>query len=113
MIRRGTAYGSALPDGVMEDDGVDRGIMFAFVGANIGRQFEFVQKEWVNASDFFSGPAERDPVVGASIGGAFTIPRRPIRRQLHALPRFVITRGGEYCFLPSLRALRWLSELSP
>jgi Dyp-type peroxidase family len=112
MIRRGTAYGSALPDGVMEDDGVDRGIMFAFVGANLGRQFEFVQKEWVNASDFFSGPAEKDPVVGASIGGNFTIPRRPIRRQLHALPRFVITRGGEYCFLPSLSALRWLSNLS-
>jgi Dyp-type peroxidase family len=111
MIRRGTGYGPALPDGVMEDDGADRGIMFAFVGANLGRQFEFVQKEWVNASDFFSGPLEKDPVIGSSDGGAFTIPRRPIRRQLQGLPRFVITRGGEYCFLPGLRALRWLGEL--
>lgn len=111
MIRRGTAYGTALPDGVLDDDGVDRGIIFTFVGANIGRQFEFVQKEWVNASDFFSGPDEKDPVIGASVGGAFTIPRRPIRRQLKALPRFVVTRGGEYCFLPGLRALRWLGEL--
>jgi Dyp-type peroxidase family len=111
MIRRGTAYGPALPDGVTEDDGADRGIMFAFVGANLGRQFEFVQKEWVNASDFFSGPAEKDPVIGTSDGGAFTIPRRPIRRQLQGLPRFVVTRGGEYGFLPGLRALRWLGEL--
>jgi hypothetical protein len=23
----------------------------------------------------------------------------------------VITRGGEYCFAPGLRALRWLAEL--
>ena len=23
----------------------------------------------------------------------------------------VVTRGGEYCFAPGLRALRWLAEL--
>jgi hypothetical protein len=27
------------------------------------------------------------------------------------VPPFVVTRGGEYCFAPGLRALRWLSEL--
>jgi Dyp-type peroxidase family len=43
MIRRGTAYGTLLPEGVVEDDDEDRGLMFAFVGAHIGRQFEFVQ----------------------------------------------------------------------
>jgi hypothetical protein len=41
----------------------------------------------------------------------FTIPRRPIRRRLESLPPFVVTRGGEYCFAPGLRALRWLAEL--
>jgi len=45
MIRRGTAYGPVLAAGVMEDDALDRGLMFAFVGANLGRQFEFVQSE--------------------------------------------------------------------
>lgn len=38
MIRRGTSYGPELPDGVLEDDGMDRGLMFAFVGANLGRR---------------------------------------------------------------------------
>jgi hypothetical protein len=27
------------------------------------------------------------------------------------VPPFVITRGGEYCFAPGLRALRWLADL--
>ena len=96
----------------MEDDGVDRGLMFAFVGAHLGRQFEFVQAEWMNDSSFFGGNSEHDPIAGANdAAGTFDIPKRPLRRKLHGLPRFVVTRGGEYCFLPGLRALRWLGEL--
>lgn len=111
MIRRGTAYGPPLPEGVLVDDGVDRGLMFAFVGADLARQFEFVQKEWVNKSDFFGGTDERDPIVGANDTAAYNIPRRPLKRQLKGLPRFVVTRGGEYAFMPSLHALRWLADL--
>jgi deferrochelatase/peroxidase EfeB len=114
MIRRGTAYGPPLPPGVLDDDRAERGLMFAFVGAHLGRQFEFVQSEWVNDSKFFGGTTERDPICGAgNESGTFSIPRRPIRQRLAALPRFVVTRGGEYCFLPSLSALRWLSTLQP
>src|SRR5215217_5138573 len=88
MIRRGTSYGPMLPKGVREDDGEDRGGIF--IGA----------------------PVEKDPLVGPNDGsGMFTIPQRPIRRRLPNLPPFVVTRGGEYCFVPGLRALRWLAEL--
>jgi len=114
MIRRGTAYGPVLPEGVMEDDRLDRGLMFAFVGAHLGRQFEFVQSEWMNDSAFFGGDSEsvKDPVAGANAGtGTFDVPRRPLRLRLKGLPRFVVTRGGEYCFLPGIRALRWLADL--
>jgi Dyp-type peroxidase family len=112
MIRRGTSYGPLLPEGMMEDDGKDRGLMFAFVGANLGRQFEFVQSEWMNDGAFFGGGATKDPVAGAADGGGvFDIPKRPLRMRLKGLPQFVVTRGGEYCFLPSLSALRWLGEL--
>jgi Dyp-type peroxidase family len=112
MIRRGTSYGPELPEGVLDDDGVDRGLMFAFVGAHLGRQFEFVQAEWMNASSFFGGANGNDPVAGANNGNSmFDIPKRPLRRRLQGLPRFVITRGGEYCFMPGLRALRWLAAL--
>ena len=113
MIRRGTSYGPPLPEGVLEDDGVDRGLMFAFVGAHLGRQFEFVQSEWMNDSAFFGGSPGRDPVSGAANGnGTFDIPKRPLRQRLQGLPRFVVTRGGEYCFMPGLRALEWLGNLT-
>jgi Dyp-type peroxidase family len=112
MIRRGTAYGPVLPEGVLEDDGVDRGLMFAFVGAHLGRQFEFVQSQWINDGVFFGAGNAKDPVVGSNDGtGSFTVPRRPVRRRLQGLHRFVVTRGGEYCFMPGLRAMRWLADL--
>jgi deferrochelatase/peroxidase EfeB len=112
MIRRGTAYGPPLPEGATEDDGRDRGLMFAFVGANLARQFEFVQSEWMNDGAFFGGGDHQDPVAGSADGeGVFDAPRRPLRRRVVGLPRFVVTRGGEYAFLPGLRALRWLADL--
>lgn len=112
MIRRGTAYGPLLREGVIEDDGADRGLIFAFVGAHPGRQFEFVQSQWINDAVFFGAGEAKDPIVGSNDeGGDFTVPRRPVRRRLQGLPRFVVTRGGEYGFMPGLRALRWLAEL--
>ena len=112
MVRRGTAYGPLLPDGELDDDGADRGLMFAFVGAHLKRQFEFVQSEWISGGEFLGLGDAKDPVVGPADGaGSFSIPRRPVPRRLHGLSRFVVTRGGEYCFMPSLRALAWLAAL--
>ena len=55
------------------------------------------------------GPARR---AEGRDRAASPIPQRPIRRRLQELPPFVVTRGGEYCFAPGLRALRWLGELT-
>ena len=43
FIRRGTNYGPALPEGVMEDDGQERGGIFLLIGSYLDRQFEFIQ----------------------------------------------------------------------
>jgi Dyp-type peroxidase family len=110
MIRRGTAYGPELPEGVLEDDGADRGLIFAFVGTQLGRQFEFVQTEWVNGGEFLGLGDAKDPITGPNDNGSFSYPQRPIPRRLHGISRFVVTRGGEYCFMPGLRALRWLAD---
>ena len=84
--------------------------MFAFVGAHLGRQFEFVQNQWINDGIFFGAGQDKDPIAG-STDINFTVPRKPVRKRLQGIPRFVVTRGGEYCFMPGLRALRWLAEL--
>jgi Dyp-type peroxidase family len=112
LIRRGTSYGPMLPEGETEDDGIDRGIIFVFAGAHLRRQFEFVKTQWLNDGIFIGAPLESDPLVGPHHDPtSFTIPQRPIRRRLQDLPPFVVTRGGEYCFAPSLSAMRWIAEL--
>jgi Dyp-type peroxidase family len=112
IIRRGTTYGPPLPEGVLEDDGADRGLVGVFIGAHLDRQFEFIKSQWVNDGNFIGYPGEQDPVAGHHGGtGMHTIPQRPVRRRLKNLPSFVVTRGGEYCFLPGLRALRWIADL--
>jgi Dyp-type peroxidase family len=114
ILRRGTTYGPPLPEGVLEDDGADRGLFGIFIGAHLDRQFEFIKSEWINDGNFIGYPGEQDPMAGRNNGsGVATIPERPIRRRLHNLPSFVVTRGGEYCFMPGLTALRWLADLNP
>jgi hypothetical protein len=99
-----------LPEGVHEDDGVDRGIILAFVNANPGRQFEFIQSQWINDGDFTSAGSEKDPVIGNNAGtGAYTYPAKPVRKHLVGQPSSVVTKGGEHVFLPGMRGFQWLA----
>ena len=58
--------GPSLPEGVLEDDGADRGLMFVFTGTSIRRQFEFVQAEWVNNEVSMGSGTDKNPTAGAS-----------------------------------------------
>jgi hypothetical protein len=99
------------PAGLGQRRRVDRGAAFLIIGASIARQFEFLQRVWGNDGDFVGLGAEKDPLIGANDGtGTFTIPRKPFRRRVKGLPRFITTRGGEYCFLPGIRALQRIAE---
>ncbi len=111
IIRQGAVYGPALPDGVLDDDGAERGLFFTFMSARPDA-LEFLKREWIDDGNAFNLGPERDPVAGNNDdeGATFTIPRRPVRRRLRGLERFTVTRGGEYAFVPSLSALRWLAD---
>lgn len=114
IIRHGTAYGPPLPDGVFEDDGQARGIFFIFLSATAPDTYEFLKKQWINDGNFLGLGTERDPIAGAHDGtGQFTIPLRPLRRKVPMLESFTRTMGGEYGFMPSLTALKWIAELAP
>jgi Dyp-type peroxidase family len=115
LIRRGTTYGPPYdPNAFSEhDDEVPRGAYFLFISAKTMATIEFLQQEWVNDGNFVELGAERDPVIGLQDAAAtFTIPREPVRRRVHGIETFNVLRGGEYLFMPSLSALRWLGELS-
>jgi Dyp-type peroxidase family len=92
IIRRGIPY-------EQEDK---RGLLFVCFNTRIDSQFEFLQSEWCNKGDFQGHFTDvRDPIVGG--GGAFVGPQQPA--PVADLKRFVTVKGGEYLFVPGIRAL--------
>lgn len=114
LIRRGTTYGKPYdPNELSEEaDSVERGAIFLFISAKAMATMEFLQQEWINEGNFINIGEERDPIIGRQEEGAyFTIPKEPVRRRCHGIETFNVLRGGEYFFMPSLSALRWLGQL--
>lgn len=111
MLRRGIPYGPPLPEGVLEDDGEQRGLLFVCLCASIARQFEFVQGQWANDGNSLGLGNDQDPLLSnASDGTTLTIPDKHGPWLLHPIPPLVTVRGGEYYFLPGRRALVHLAN---
>jgi Dyp-type peroxidase family len=108
LLRRGIPFGNSFA--ATEGGGADdpRGLLFLAYQADIERQFEFVQRFWVNNPKFPGfpkGAAEpgQDPIIAQSQSGPFELdPKEPAIQVQH----FVTTTGGEYFFAPSIDALR-------
>lgn len=112
ILRQSIPYGGDLVESPENWDGEERGLLFICYNARIDAQFEFVQREWINGGEIF-GQAGLDkcPITGANNGAltdAFQIPGSPAA--LTHIPRLVVTRGGDYFFVPSLDALKGLAE---
>ncbi|HBZ07012.1 MULTISPECIES: Dyp-type peroxidase [Massilia] len=113
IIRRSSTFGPKWRRDVTAADDVhgDRGIFFIFISARAYDTIEFLQQEWINRGNFIDLGAERDAVVGLhETPGSFTLPQPPVRRRLDGVATFNRLRGGEYLFMPSLSALRWIGE---
>jgi Dyp-type peroxidase family len=110
MIRRGMPYGPPLPDGALDDDGADRGLVFVSFQASIFRQFEGVQTPWINDGDIFGLGTDKDFLLGDGSGsGKMTIQgKKPFF--LTPQETFVVTRGGEYLFVPGISALQAIAD---
>lgn len=109
LIRRGRPYHVLREDDVLDEDEPNLGLHFIALNADIREQFEFVQETWINNSRFGSTHGEVDPLVGAnSKCRHFTIQQSPVSQRL-SLVDFTKVIGGGYFFLPSIRALKFLS----
>jgi len=112
ILRQSIPYGGELVERPEDWDGEERGLLFICYNARIDAQFEFIQREWINGGEIFGQVGlDKCPITGANNGAltdAFQIPGNPA--PLTHIPRLVLTRGGDYFFVPSLDALNGLSE---
>ena len=114
ILRRGLPYGdSALRD----SDHGDHGVIMMMINADIGRQYEFVQQQWVNYGNDFREANDKDVILG---NRSNNLPNSVIHqadpegeappRFVRNIPLLVETRGGDYFFVPSLTALRLIAR---
>lgn len=98
IIRRGRLYGGA--------EAADKGLMFMCLNISLARQFEHIQRNWIN-NERFAVPAETDPIVGSRFYSSkeFTKSTLSPDDKLKGLPGFVTPFGGGYFFLPGIKAL--------
>jgi len=122
ILRRGRVYGEPLsPEEAIhnaENSQVeeDRGLYFICLGANLARQFEFVQGAWAMSSKFAGLGTESDPLLGnrqplldGSHTDKFSRPKQNVPAEcIKNLPQFVTVRGGAYFFMPGIRALNYI-----
>ncbi len=115
IVRRGRLYGPVMAGPhPRDDDGVDRGLVFVALNANLRRQFEFIQQTWLDNRGFGGVYDERDPIVGRDAGdGCFSVPGSTVRRCHGGVPRVVRVQGGGYFFLPGVAALGHLATGAP
>jgi Dyp-type peroxidase family len=111
IIRRGMPYGDPLPDGIFDDDGKPRGLVFVCFNASLSRQFESVQRQWLNDGNVFRLAHDSDYLLGANDpdGGKMTVEGDP-PFIIEPQPPFVITRGGEYLFAPGITGLAAIAD---
>lgn len=118
LLRRGRKYGAAsLAESLTGPADAPAGLHFITLGANLARQFEFVQNAWIAGTKFDGLTAESDPQLGVRVPApdgtptdGYSMPQPDgADRRITGLPRFVTVLGGAYFFLPGLRALRYLA----
>ena len=108
ILRRGIPYGEELdvaPQG-------ERGLLFVCYQSSLTGGFAFLQRTWANNPDFLTGGVGLDAVLGQTSDPNATInmtglfpqdPSRPL--PMSGVNKFVVPKGGEYFFSPSMAAL--------
>jgi deferrochelatase/peroxidase EfeB len=104
ILRRGRKFGPLAN----EPEAWNRGLLFMCINTDITRQFEFIQQTWCLNPAFATLFDETDPLIGPK--GIFTIPTKPLRVRAE-VDTFIKFAGGEYFFLPSVPALKYLARL--
>ncbi|KAG6902138.1 hypothetical protein C0995_003895 [Termitomyces sp. Mi166 len=113
IARRGVQFGPELTQDENNSNKTEhaRGLLFACYSTSIENGFAFLQRQWANVASFppqanaAGVQAGLDPIIGQGVRTLVgTDPNTPATNL--ALPDFVIARGGEYFFSPSIKGLK-------
>ncbi len=118
ILRRGLPYGESSKSST---DSGNHGIIFMALNADIERQFEFVQQQWIVYGNDFKLSNQKDALLGNHGNDAKGCPNGKMTIEgdketgqppffCARIPRLVEVRGGDYFFIPSMTALRMLGE---
>ena len=112
ILRRGIAYGGPLLPETQLGDGNKRGLLFVAANSRIDLQFEVIQSNWINQGELLGQAGlNRCPLTGANLGRAEdAFLEANAIAPVTGVPRFVITRGGDYFFAPGVDALRAIAR---
>ena len=115
ILRRSISYGGPLLPPGSEGDGRKRGLLFIALNARLDLQFELIQDRWINAGEILGQAGlNRCPLTGANherASDAFL--EAGAVAPVAELPRFVVTRGGDYFFAPGIDALIAMANGEP
>ncbi|KAJ7636985.1 fungal peroxidase [Roridomyces roridus] len=111
IVRGGIPYGPEVSqaEASSHTTKTERGLAFVAYQANIGNGFSFLQRFWADNSAFLHQNTGFDPIVGENGGSPRAVFGLDPKNSTKAttLPMdFVVSRGGEYFFSPSISAIR-------
>jgi deferrochelatase/peroxidase EfeB len=131
IVRRAMPFG---PDyDPANPDAVPRGLIGHFINGSITNQFEFLMGQWDNTATFVKSATSIDPqcpgnavfnISGDDVflgvndpsSSSFTLAARgkggKNNSTIASFGRLITTRGGVYCFLPSISGLKYLAKLT-
>ncbi|KAJ7138453.1 fungal peroxidase [Mycena crocata] len=110
IMRAGIPYGPEVSDDEASSGttSTERGLAFVSYQSNIGQGFRFIQQVWANSANFVHGGVGADPIIGAAAGAQRVVTGldpTDFTRPVTLTTDFVVSRGGEYFFTPSLSAI--------
>ncbi|CAK5272095.1 unnamed protein product [Mycena citricolor] len=110
IMRAGIPYGPEMNNTEISQNKTmaERGLAFVAYQSDISKGFQFLQQFWINNANFVVSGTGVDPLIGTVGGGSHDVlgldPFTPAAVETVPMD-FVVSRGGEYFFSPSLNAL--------
>ncbi|KAJ7836676.1 fungal peroxidase [Mycena olivaceomarginata] len=110
IMRAGIPYGPEVSadEAASNTTSTERGLAFVSYQSSISGGFRFLQQTWADSANFVHSGVGVDPIIGALAGAPRVISGLDptnAAKTVTLTTDFVVSRGGEYFFSPSLSAI--------